>query len=154
MPRTAALICALSLAVATSTTLTALGVTLTGFPGRAAAVTNAAHARAFYAGIDTVLRSGDTSALEAVVAADFVDHPAAGARVPGRDALIRELAGWRASFTDLQATTENMVVDGDRAAALVVVRGTRRIGFPVPPLGQEPVTWQTIEILRIAEGRV
>ncbi len=65
---------------------------------------------------------------------------------------------WRellAAFSDVQVTVEDMIAEGDKVAARLVVSGTHDRG---PFAGQPPrgkrLTWGSFRFYRVAEGKV
>lgn len=87
----------------------------------------------------TTVFSGDSSPLEA--------HP-------GLAALKQHLPSLRNAFPDLSAELTQQLVDGDRVATLLILRGTNDgplFGFP--PTGK-PVRFQNLSICRVESGRI
>jgi predicted ester cyclase len=155
MRRRAVLVSVLSLAVATATTLLALGVALTDDPATAIPVTSATiQARAYVDAVQIALETGSTAAIEAIVAADFVDHAPIATEGAGRDGLMRTLLTIRAAFTGLEVTAEDVVAGGDRVAVRLAFHGSRHSDLHGPPLEPASVTWREIDILRIADGAI
>lgn len=96
----------------------------------------------------------DTEAEAAARAPGFVAH------VPGvPDPLEAEAwtgfaASFAAAFPDLRLTVEDILAEGDRVAARVTFRGTHRGEFQgIPPTGRQ-VTFSSIELNRMAGGKV
>jgi predicted ester cyclase len=96
--------------------------------------------------------------LRAYFAEDFVFHG------PGGDLTFTQLSDYftslRAAFTDFRLTREQIVVDGDHAAARNVFSGiftnvfTQSPVGPLPPTGK-PVRWEAINIFRFdGNGRL
>src|SRR5262245_4851605 len=97
----AILVSAISLSVATATTIFALGIALTDEQVIATpAEVDSAPVHAFVTAITDAVQTGNESTLDAVLSADFVDHaPTPPGR--GRDELLRRLRMLHASFTEL-----------------------------------------------------
>ncbi len=95
----------------------------------------------------------DTVGEEAGRTADFVGH------VPGLPPF--DSAGWAqfvwgfsTSFTDLHLTTESTVSEGDKVAARITFRGTHNGDFMgLPPTGKQ-VTFSSMEINRMVDGKI
>jgi predicted ester cyclase len=109
--------------------------------------------RRFYDAVNAALRTDDTSALAAVVAADFVAHPPPLA-APGPAGLARYLAALRAGYPALRLTVEEVVVEDDRAVARVRPDGAALGTFLGLPLAELPPPWGTIDWFRLADGRI
>jgi predicted ester cyclase len=62
--------------------------------------------------------------LDRFLAADVVEHGTQ--RTAGIDAARQTLAGWLVAFPDLHLTIDDLVVDGDRLVARLVLSGTHR----------------------------
>ncbi len=97
---------------------------------------------------------GNLGAIDAYLAPDFVDHsPAPG--LPGNRDGVRALfsALW-AAFPDLQATIHDQVAEGDKVATRKTLSGTHDGPFlGLPPTGKR-VSFDVIDILRLADGKV
>lgn len=120
----------------------------------AAAGNPLAAVRAFYDAANVVLASGDVSALDAVVAPDFVvDAPAPG-MTPDRAGLAAYLSAIHATVPNAQLIVEDVTAVGDLAMARVAISGDHRSGFLGLPLSDEPPIWGTSDAFRIASGRV
>ncbi|HXF82712.1 MAG TPA: ester cyclase [bacterium] len=102
-----------------------------------------------------LINTGQTARADALIAPDFTDHPGVPGLPPGRDGLLQFVAMARAAFPDLHVAVEDLIAEGDRVAARVVVSGTQRGVFlgAIPPTGKH-VTWTGIDLFRIASGRI
>ena len=148
----------LTCVLATVTALALLGAATTLRPPPVA--TNPAGAsravvHRFYDAVNDVLRTGDASALDAVVAAYLVTHPGAlpdtHSGLPG---LERHLAALRASYPALRLTVEDLIVEGDRAVARVRSAGVAPGEFLGLPLADTSPPWGTVDLLWLADGRI
>jgi steroid delta-isomerase-like uncharacterized protein len=111
---------------------------------------NEAIARAFYEPFNT----GDTSIYDQILAEDWVDHPTAPGQAPGRAGIDAVVAGFRATFPDLSATNEDVLVAGDKVTVRSTARGTHQGPFlGIPPTGKQ-VEFMTIDIHRIENGKI
>jgi steroid delta-isomerase-like uncharacterized protein len=101
--------------------------------------------------IDAVSR-GDVDALDALVAANLVDHNPVPDQAPGREGFKQWVAAARTAFPDMQGTVEDVVAEGDRVAARMTWRGTHRGEF----LGVEgtgrSVTFEAFHLVRFSDG--
>jgi predicted ester cyclase len=97
---------------------------------------------------------GNLAAIDDYLAPEFVDHsPAPG--LPGNREGVRALfsALW-AAFPDLQATIHDQVAEGDKVATRKTLSGTHEgplLGLP--PTGRR-VSFDVIDIVRLAEGKM
>ena len=96
---------------------------------------------------------GDAQAEADARTADYVAH------FPGAPPL--DSAGWIqatgsfvAGFPDLRLSVEDIMAEGDRVAARVTFRGTHTGPFQgIPPSGRQ-VTFTSIEMNRMVDGKV
>ncbi len=97
---------------------------------------------------------GDESALEELLAPDFVDHDALPGQTPDLEGHRQILAAFRAAFPDLSVTTEDVVAEGEKVVSRWTARGTHRgTLMGIEPTGNE-VTIGGIDVLRVAGGRI
>jgi predicted ester cyclase len=147
------------LAVVTAVALLAAGIAVTTRPAIAPATdrgaANVALVRRFYDAVNETLRSGDATSLDAVVAADLVEHPSALGGVAGREGLVRSLVSRRAAFPGLRLAVDDVRPAGpDRVVAFVhpsPAAAGRFLGLPVPP---EFATWGPTDVFRLEADRV
>ncbi len=109
---------------------------------------------AFYDAANTVLRTGDPAALDAVVAPDFVARAPVPGVPPDRAGLARYLAAVHAAFPDARLVVEDLVAAGEWVMARATVRGTAGGRFVGIPLGHEPRVSRSLDAFRIAGDRV
>jgi predicted ester cyclase len=147
------------LALATGLTLVRLSELVTpaspdgGSPGPAAAA-NAAAVRRFYADVDAVLAGGDPARLDAALAPDFVDHAAAPGRPANRVGLAQQLVALRAVSPTLRLDVADIVAQGDEVVARVVAEHTDPAAFVGIPLPTDWSAWGSIDVFRLADGRI
>ena len=100
-------------------------------------------------------RHGDTAVVDALHAADFVDHDPGG-RSPDNEGFKHGILDLYRAFPDLAATVEDLVVDLE--ANTVAVRWSARGTHSGPYLGAPPsgrtITLKGVEIVRIRDGRI
>jgi steroid delta-isomerase-like uncharacterized protein len=100
-----------------------------------------------------IFSSGNLEALQEVIAPDLVDHNAAPGQAPGIEGTRQVLGMLRAAFPDLRLTPEDLIAEGDRVVARLMVTGTHQGEFQgLPPTGKQ-VTMSGIEIVRLAGGK-
>lgn len=100
-----------------------------------------------------VFNKGNVSAIDELVAADFVDH-ASPPGVPGtRDALKGFVTMYRAAFPDLHITLKAVIAEGDKVVQYATVSGTMKGDFAGMTASGKSATWDEIHISRIANGK-
>jgi len=98
---------------------------------------------------------GDMTAVDEIIAPEFVRHDLAGGpEAHGPDGVKRLIAGLRTGFPDLQTTIEDIFSDGDRVVVRFTARGTHSGPFMgIAPTGRE-ATWSGVNIYRVSGGRI
>lgn len=113
-----------------------------------------AAARRFYDSLNQALETGDFSLLDAVVAEDAVDHNPVPGMKQGLAGIKASFAAGRPAFPDLRFTVEDMIVEGDKVACRIVLRGTHRGPFQGVPASGARVSFTGIDILRFEGGKM
>jgi steroid delta-isomerase-like uncharacterized protein len=96
----------------------------------------------------------DAMAMAGCHAEDGVaESPMAGGTVMGRSAIERTYRAFVTAFPDLKTETEELVIDGDKAAWLFTISGTDQGGFMgLPPTGKPFFArMATVSLLRNGE---
>jgi steroid delta-isomerase-like uncharacterized protein len=98
---------------------------------------------------------GDMTAVDEIIALEFVRHDLAGGpEAHGPDGVKRLIAGLRTGFPDLQTTIEDIFSDGDRVVVRFTASGTHSGPFMgIAPTGRE-ATWSGVNIYRVSGGRI
>ena len=110
--------------------------------------------KAAYRRIIEAVNAADFDALDALFAADMVDHNPIPDQVPGLAGFKEWMATARRSFPDLRGTIEHVVAEGDLVAGRVTWRGTQAGPFVgVAPTGQF-VAFEAYHIARFEGGKV
>ena len=107
----------------------------------------------FYDAIDRLLRTGDDAALRDVVAPDFVNHTDEPDAASGRDGLVTYLASLRATHPALRLVPEEVIAEGDRAVARLVLSGDADgaiLGLPLAGLSP----WPRIDVVRVRGDQI
>ena len=107
----------------------------------------------FYDAIDRLLRTGDHAALRDVVAPDFVNHTDEPDAASGRDGLVTYLASLRATHPALRLVPEEVIAEGDRAVARLVLSGDADgaiLGLPLAGLSP----WPRIDVVRVRGDQI
>lgn len=103
------------------------------------------------------LNSGDTAGAAALMAEDSVNH-AALPEAQGRAGFVRIVDKVRETFPDLTYKIEDTMTDGDRCFVRLTVSGTHKGTFTLNRLSVAPtgkrVTWDRMDVLRVANGRI
>ena len=95
---------------------------------------------------EEVVNRGNDAAIDELFAPEFVSH--VGPERKSLDEFRQFVADWRAAFSDVHCSVENVIVQGDRLAWTVRATGTHDGAFMgIPPTGR------TIDFLSVNEGR-
>jgi predicted ester cyclase len=97
---------------------------------------------------------GDLAAIDVYLAPDFVDHNPVSGLPPDRDGLRLLFAALRTAFPDLQATIHDQVAENDKVVTRKTLTGTHEGPFMgLRPTGNR-VSFEVIDILRLADDKV
>lgn len=97
------------------------------------------------------MASGDEAVFDAVLADDYIQHNDLGS---GREPVKKMVAKLRAAFPDLAVEIPDMVAEGDRVVARVIISGTHRGRFMgIEPTGNR-VEIRSVDIWRVEGGRL
>jgi predicted ester cyclase len=103
---------------------------------------------------DELWSQGDLSALDELVASDFLGHAPLGPDWQGRQGLQTSIRAHRATFPDWNERVVEIVAEGDLVAVRFISTGTDRGGF----LGNAPTDRQVkireFAIYRLADGKI
>jgi steroid delta-isomerase-like uncharacterized protein len=104
--------------------------------------------------VDEYQTKGDVSVGEELLADDFVDHSPFGPFSPDRDGVLALFAMLRGAFPDLRAEIRDLLQDGDKVVTRKTFRGTHQGEFMgIAPTNTE-VSFDVIDIVRIADGKI
>ena len=99
-----------------------------------------------------IVSTGDFERAAEIVDQDAPDNELLPDDPPAR--LIETFAEAREGFPDLSITIEDVMAEGDRVAARVVMRGTHRGEFQgITPTGKR-VEVRAIDMFRISNGKI
>jgi steroid delta-isomerase-like uncharacterized protein len=94
------------------------------------------------------------SVRDEVLASNFVAHFPGHAPLHGIDAFRQFTSAFFTAFPDLETTIDDLIADGDRVAVRQTWRGTQTGDFlHIPPTGKQ-VTFTSIEVYRVAGGKL
>jgi steroid delta-isomerase-like uncharacterized protein len=112
---------------------------------------NKALARRFY---EDAINTGNLDLLDEFIADDFVDHEALpGMPTTGPDAAKAALGMFKAAFSDIKFTVEDLIAEGDKVVARATVTGTHDGDFAgIPPTGKS-FSISTIDIIEFRDGK-
>jgi len=110
--------------------------------------------KAAYRRIIEAVNAGNFGSLDALFAADMVDHNPVPGQVPGLAGFKQWMATVRHSFPDLRGTVGHVLAEGDLVAGRVTWRGTQAGPFAgAAPTGQS-VAFEAYHIARFEGGKV
>jgi steroid delta-isomerase-like uncharacterized protein len=97
----------------------------------------------------------DLEAEANLLAPDYVAHvPAAACPMEGLEAWRQFSGSFAEAFPDIRLTIQDIFSEGDMVAARVAFHGTHSGEFQgIPPTGKE-VTFTSIEVNRVRDGKV
>ena len=98
----------------------------------------------------SMLNTRDADLVNRYVAEDYINH---NPSVPdGREANRQFWAMFFAALPDLSATTEDLVICGDRVVGRFLYRGTHTGDLMGIPASGNPVEMRSIDIWRVQDG--
>ena len=101
-----------------------------------------------------IWNTGNLATADEFVSADLIDHSLPPGLPPGLAGFKLLVSGFRAAFPDLRITIDDLMAQGDKAAARVTFRGTQRGEFQGIPATGKSFTMGAIGILRFKAGEV
>ncbi len=112
---------------------------------------NKALIRRFY---EEVFNKRNLAALAEFYASDHIDHTLPPGLPVGPEGTRQAIAVMLAGLPDLYITIEDMIAEGDKVVTRFTTHGTQQgtLGS-IPPTGKQ-VAVSTIEITRIADGKI
>jgi steroid delta-isomerase-like uncharacterized protein len=104
--------------------------------------------------VEEVFNRGNVGRSDEFVAPDFVEHEELPPGMPRDREGVKQLTALMLSaFPDFKATIDDMVAEGDKVVMRMTWRGTHKGEFMgVPPTGKR-VSFEVIDIIRIAGGK-
>ena len=104
--------------------------------------------------IDEVFNQGNMSAVDELVAPDFVEHEELPPGIPTDREGVKQLTLMlRSAFPDFKATIDDMLAEGDKVVVRMTWRGTHRGEFMGIPATGKSVSIGVIDIVRFSEDK-
>lgn len=108
---------------------------------------------AFYAAANDTLRTGDSAALDRILAPDLVEHADRPGGRPGRKGLIQYLGTLRGAYPTLRFEVAAVLANGDLVTARVKAR-VLGSNAPVDGLASDDESWIGVDVFRVVDGLV
>jgi predicted ester cyclase len=108
--------------------------------------------KALYRRYVELLRTPD--GLDDVLASDFLAHDMPPGQPPGREGFKAFRRIVNRAFPDMKPEILDLIAEGDKVAARLVLAGTHRSEFMGIAPTNNRVTTELFEIVRIANGRI
>jgi steroid delta-isomerase-like uncharacterized protein len=103
---------------------------------------------------DEVFNHKNLAALDELYAPDHIDHTLPPELSVGPQGTRQAIQFMLTGFPDLRVTIEDMVAEGDKVVTRFTTHGTQQgVLGGIPPTGRQ-VAISTIEITRIADGKI
>jgi len=96
----------------------------------------------------------DIDALTALHAEDGVVESLLAGTVTGRQAIGDIYRAWLTAFPDVQIKNDELMVDGNRAAQVVIVSGTDQGGLMGLPASHKPFRVPIVHIYTFGDGLI
>src|SRR5688500_8991994 len=155
MPRALFLPLVLVLALATGAVALAAGAVFGSAPPPVASDgASDAVVRRFYAAINAAIETGDTAAIDALLAPDFADHSAPADGASARAALLQSVLALHAASPDLRAEVETVAADGDTVVVRSHLRHGESGGAPATATAGTTPRGGRVDVLRVEEGKI
>jgi steroid delta-isomerase-like uncharacterized protein len=105
--------------------------------------------------LEEVFNKKKLSVIDELIAPDHIDHSAGAVGSAVGPEGSRQLIGMMLiAFPDLHVTIEDMIAEGDKVVFRMTMRGTQQGAFgSIPPTGKQMAV-STIDIVRIAGGKI
>lgn len=105
--------------------------------------------------VEEVINQGNISMIDELLIPDFVEHEELPPGIPpGREAPKVLFTMLRSAFSDLKATIEHLIAEGDEVVLHMTWTGTQEGEFMgIPPTGKR-ISINVMDILGLAEGKI
>ncbi len=104
--------------------------------------------------IEEILNQRNMSVIDEILSPDFVENEELPPGIPpGREAPRALFSMLHSAFPDFKATTNQMIAEGDKVVLYMTWTGTQDGEFMgLPPTGKR-VSFDVIDIVRVADGQ-
>ena len=103
---------------------------------------------------EEAFNKGNLAVVDEILAPTYIRHGLAPGAPPGPESTKQVFTMMRTAFPDLRITVEDMVGEGDKVVARMIVRGTHQGEYMgIAPTGKQ-VTVTTIGIYRFAGSKL
>ena len=100
---------------------------------------------------EEVLNDKKMDVIDEIMTPDYFDHGTGG---PGLDIFRQYLAMITTVFPDLNATVEDMIMQGDKVAVRLAIQGTQAGDFRGYPATNKFVIWTGMDFIRLANNKI
>jgi len=101
-----------------------------------------------------LLKTGDLSVADEIVALNYVNHNPAHGQAPGREGLKAFATLFSTAFPDCHFTIEDQIAEGDNVVSRFTMTGTHQSEFAGVPATGKPVNMTGISIHRVTGGQI
>jgi steroid delta-isomerase-like uncharacterized protein len=102
---------------------------------------------------DELLSDGNFDVIDEIVADDIVDHEAMPDQPEGKDGVRWFIELLRAGFSDIKVTMGPALESGDLASAQFTITAKHTGEFMGVPASAKQIEIETIDIVRVADGK-
>lgn len=121
---------------------------------KAAAKAHADSVRASITAVyDLMSSGGNLDELDKYIAADFVEHQKMPGYPDGLEGLKKMMADFHAAYSDLKTTVVDVIVEGDKAAAIYHMTGTNTGPFMGMPATNKTFDIHGVDWMRFENGK-
>ena len=104
--------------------------------------------------VDGFWNEGKAEVIDEVYAADFVHHNPPPGSLSTREAIKEFSVSFRAAFSEIHTTVDDMIAEGDKVVWRWTFRGTHTGHFMEIPATGKQVTLKGIDIDRFSSGSI
>ncbi len=104
--------------------------------------------------VDEVFNKGGWTALDDIMAPNYIDHVAFHSQKSSREAFKQTFSAFRAAFPDGVVKVEDVIAEDDRVVWRWSWLGTHQGEFRGIAPTDKQITWTGIIIWRIVEGQI
>jgi steroid delta-isomerase-like uncharacterized protein len=104
--------------------------------------------------IEEAMGQGRMSAIDECLAPDFIDHTAPAGVPNDHNSAKIQFTHLRNVFPDLQVIIHDMIAEADKVVVCKTLRGTQRGEFMGVAATGKTLSFETINILRLTNGKI